>query len=352
MFVDKRLLKWVKDLRGNFILPLTAEFLNAFFIIVQAYYLSVITEKVFLKSHSLKDILPEMTGFFLISTLRILIAWIEQKRISSTGLVLKKDLQSRLIRRIHAYGPSSQLENSAAELSTFYTDGVNAIVRYVTEYIPNLIRALVLPAAILIWIFPLDLITGFILLLTAPLIPLFMILIGSMTETATRRKWQQLSRMRAYFLDVLQGLTTIRIFGRTGYFLERIKRTSEDFRSGSMQVLRIAFLSALIMELLTTISMAVIAVEIGLRLLYEGMIFREAFFILILTPDFYQPMRMLGGLFHNAVAGSAAADRFERRMSSGVGRIIAPDEKPALWRRDRSDLRTYPAGILSVPSRP
>jgi ATP-binding cassette subfamily C protein CydD len=326
VFLDKRLLKWVKDLRIKFILPISAEVLLAFFIIIEAVYLSVITEKVFLQNRSLEDIFPELAGFFLISILRVLTSWQEQKRLSYTGSVLKTHLQSRLINRIHESGPSGLPENSAAELSTLYTGHVDAIVRYVTEYMPHLVRALVIPVVILVWIFPLDLITGFILLLTAPLIPLFMILIGSMTETATHRRWQQLARMRAYFFDVLQGLTTIRIFGRPGYFLERIRKTSEDFRSGSMRVLRIAFLSALVMELLTTISMAVIAVEIGLRLLYGSMIFRDAFFILILAPDFYQPMRLLGGLFHNAVAGSAAADRYERWLSSGEKQIVSPAE--------------------------
>ena len=115
MFLDKRLLKWVKDLRIKFILPISAEVLLAFFIIIEAVYLSVITEKVFLQNRSLEDIFPELAGFFLISILRVLTSWQEQKRLSNTGSVLKTRLQSRLINRIHESGPSGLPENSAAE---------------------------------------------------------------------------------------------------------------------------------------------------------------------------------------------------------------------------------------------
>jgi ATP-binding cassette subfamily C protein CydD len=136
-----------------------------------------------------------------------------------------------------------------------------------------------------------------------------MYLIGSAAETLTRKQWQGLSRMSAYFLDVLQGLTTLKSLGRSRDQVEVIKKVSEDYRHSTMGVLKVTFLSALVLELIATLSTAVVAVEIGLRLLYGKMAFEQAFFVLLLTPEFYLPLRLLGTRFHAAMAGAEAAKR-------------------------------------------
>src|SRR5690606_19467906 len=151
--------------------------------------------------------------------------------------------------------------------------------------------------------------SGIVLLVTAPLIPFFMILIGGMASRLTRSQFTQLSRMSAHFLDVLQGLAVLKQFGRSRDQIATIRRISERFRDTTMGVLRVAFLSALVLEMLATISTAIIAVEIGLRLLYGRMVFEDAFFVLILAPEFYLPLRMLGTRFHAGMSGVAAAAR-------------------------------------------
>ncbi len=158
------------------------------------------------------------------------------------------------------------------------------------------------------------------LLLTAPLIPVFMVLIGDRADAMTKRQWHTLSRMSAHFLDVLQGLTTLKLLGRSQAQIGVIRQVSEQFRSRTMGVLRVAFLSALVLEMVATLSTAIVAVEIGLRLLYGRLDFEQALFVLLLAPEFYLPLRLLGTRFHAGVAGVTAAGRiFEILDDKGVG---------------------------------
>jgi ATP-binding cassette subfamily C protein CydD len=136
-----------------------------------------------------------------------------------------------------------------------------------------------------------------------------MVMIGKGAEIVTKRQYETLSRLSAHFLDSLQGLTTLKLFGRSKSHIKNIARVSEQYRDTTLGVLRITFLSALALELLATLSTALIAVEIGFRLLYARMEFREAFFLLILAPEFYMPLRMLGARFHAGMSGTTAAKR-------------------------------------------
>jgi len=166
-----------------------------------------------------------------------------------------------------------------------------------------------IPLTILFFIFPRDTLSGVVMLFTAPLIPAFMILIGKGAEAVTRRQYLTLSRLSAHFLDTLQGLTTLKLLGRSKDYTRTIAEVSDQYRHATLRVLRLTFLSAFALELLATISVAIIAVEIGLRLLYAKMLFQSAFFILILAPEFYLPFRLLGLRFHAGMDGVTAARR-------------------------------------------
>ena len=189
------------------------------------------------------------------------------------------------------------------------TEGIDSLDVYYSQYLPQIALAVLIPISILVFVFPVDFLSGMILLVTAPLIPIFMYLIGSEAETLTRKQWQGLSRMSAYFLDVLQGLVTLKSLGRSKDQLAIIKKVSEQYRQTTMGVLKITFLSALSLELIATLSTAVIAVEIGIRLLYGKIAFEQAFFVLLLAPEFYQPLRILGTRFHYAMSGVEAGKR-------------------------------------------
>jgi thiol reductant ABC exporter CydD subunit len=188
-------------------------------------------------------------------------------------------------------------------------EGVEALEAYFAQYLPQVALAAFIPLSILLLIFPLDPLTGLVFILTAPLIPLFMWLIGKAAESMTQRQWHTLSQLSAYLLDVIQGLTTLKLLGQSLHQSERIHKASEHYRDVTLRVLRIAFLSALVLELLSTLSTAIVAVEIGLRLLYARMGFQQALFILVLAPEFYLPLRLLGLRFHSGMSGTSAARR-------------------------------------------
>jgi thiol reductant ABC exporter CydD subunit len=222
---------------------------------------------------------------------------------------VKRDLRERLSAHLMMLGPAYAQTERSGELTNTLTEGVEALDAYFSQYLPQLALAVLIPLAILAFVFPLDFTSGLVLLLTAPLIPLFMILIGSLAQELTQRQWLSLSRMSAHFLDVLQGLTTLKLLGRSREQAAVIALISDRFRQTTMGVLRVAFLSALVLELVATLSTAVVAVEIGLRLLYGYLAFEQAFFVLLLAPEFYLPLRLLGTRFHAGTAGVTAARR-------------------------------------------
>ena len=187
--------------------------------------------------------------------------------------------------------------------------GVEALESYFSHYLPQLAIAVLVPLTIFVAVFPVDLLTAIIFLLTAPLIPIFMILIGKVAAQLTGRQWRALSLMSAHFLDVLQGLTTLKQLGRSRAQVEQVALVSDRFRRTTLSVLRVTFLSALTLELVATLSVAIVAVEIALRLLRGGLPFADALFILVLAPEFYQPLRQLGARFHAGMEGISAAQR-------------------------------------------
>src|SRR5690606_30102913 len=197
----------------------------------------------------------------------------------------------------------------SGELSATLVAGVEALESYFSHYLPQLAIAVLVPLTIFVAVFPVDLLTAIIFLLTAPLIPIFMILIGKVAAQLTGRQWRALSLMSAHFLDVLQGLTTLKQLGRSRAQVEQVALVSDRFRRTTLSVLRVTFLSALTLELVATLSVAIVAVEIALRLLRGGLPFADALFILVLAPEFYQPLRQLGARFHAGMEGISAAQR-------------------------------------------
>ena len=231
-------------------------------------------------------------------------------------------------------GPAYTRGQRTGELTTAAVEGIEALDAYYSQYLPQLVITTLIPISILLVVFPLDLLSAVVMLITAPLIPFFMIMIGKGAEIVTKRQYQTLSRLSAHFLDSLQGLTTLKLFGQSKAHARNIAKVSDQFRDVTLQVLRITFLSALALELLATISTALIAVEIGLRLLYARMAFQEAFFILILAPEFYLPLRMLGARFHAGMSGTTAA----KRIFEILDLPVTNDQEPATSARPVEEL--------------
>jgi ATP-binding cassette subfamily C protein CydCD len=307
--LDKRLVSQAAGVRRGLALTIGTGLLAGIVLVGQARFLSRVVGRVFLAGDGLEQVRPLLLGLLALALARAALVWLGEVAAGRAAGRLKADLRERLAAHLLALGPAYLQGERTGELANTAVEGVEALDAYFSQYLPQLALAALVPLTFLLFVFPQDWLSGLVLLLTAPLIPVFMILIGDLARTLTRRQWAALSRMSAHFLDVLQGLATLKLLGRGQEQTETIARVGERFRETTMGVLRVAFLSALVMELVATISIALVAVQIGLRLLSGRLGFEEAFFILILAPEFYLPLRLLGARHHAAMAGLEAARR-------------------------------------------
>jgi ATP-binding cassette subfamily C protein CydD len=329
MSLDKRLLRQAAAVRLDLALAVGAGLLAGLVLVGQARFLSRVVNQVFLEGASLGQVRPLLVALLILSLVRAACSWGSEVSAGRVAARVKTELRRRLSAHILALGPTYAYGERSGELTNTIVEGVEALDAYFSQYLPQLALAALVPLAILCFVFPLDFLSGLVLLLTAPLIPVFMVLIGNLADALTKRQWTALSRMSAHFLDVLQGLTTLKLLGRSRDQIQTIAQISDSFRKTTLGVLRVAFLSALVMEMVATVSTAVVAVEIGLRLLYGRMVFEEAFFVLLLAPEFYLPLRLLGARFHTAMSGIAAAQRiFEvLELEAGVKPGVRAEEE-------------------------
>lgn len=277
--------------------------------VLQASYLARIVHGVFLEKQDLRGVWPWLLALLVVIFFRAVLAWWAEVFAHRTAARIKEDVRQRLLTQLFSLGPLYVRGERTGELVNVLVEGTAALEAYFARYLPQLALSALVPLLILGFIFPLDLLSGLILLFTAPLIPLFMLLIGKLAEQLSQQQWESLSRMSAHFLDVLQGLTTLKLFSRSKAQAEVIARVSDRFRETTLGVLRVAFLSALVLELLSTLSTAVVAVALGLRLVSARIPFAQAFFLLLLAPEFYLPLRLLGTQFHAGLSGVSAAKR-------------------------------------------
>jgi len=307
--MHRRLLTLTYDTRSALLLTVLSGFLAGLLTICQAYLLSSIVNGVFLENQTLAEVFHWLQLILLVIAGRAFLTWVNEVSANAVAVKIKTDLRERLFDHILKLGPAYTRSQRTGELTAAAVEGIEALDAYYSQYLPQLVITTLVPTSILLFVFRIDLLSGFIMLITAPLIPFFMIMIGKGAEIITKRQYDTLARLSAHFLDSLQGLTTLKLFGRSKSHAKNIEIVSNQFRDRTLEVLRITFLSALALELLATLSTAVIAVEIGFRLLYAKMEFREAFFLLILAPEFYMPLRTLGNRFHAGISGTAAAKR-------------------------------------------
>jgi ATP-binding cassette subfamily C protein CydD len=196
-------------------------------------------------------------------------------------------------------------------------DAVEALDAYVSRYLPQRAIASLLPFTILAVVFPLDWISGLVLVLTAVFLPLSMIVIGDQAHERNQRLWARLALMSGRFLDVLQGLATVRIFSAARREAAEIERASREYRVLTMSVLRVAFLSSFMLELVSAVSIAIVAVISGFRLLHGTMAFSPAYFILLVAPEYFLTLRTLGTLYHSRMEAMSAAEQIRAFLDSG-----------------------------------
>jgi ATP-binding cassette subfamily C protein CydCD len=307
--MHRRLLSLTRDARFPLLSTILSGLLAGWLTIGQAWLLSRVVDGVFLRGQSLAQALNPLTLILVVIGGRALLTWLSEVSANAVAVRVKTDLRQRLFAHILRLGPAYARGQRTGELTAAAVEGIEALDAYFSQYLPQLVIAALVPISILVFVFPIDLLSGIVFLVTAPLIPFFMIMIGKGAEIVTKRQYETLRLLSAHFLDSLQGLTTLKLFGQSKAQTKTIARVSDQFRDATLQVLRITFLSALALELLSTLSVAIIAVEIGFRLLYHRMEFQPALFLLVLAPEFYMPLRALGARFHAGMNGTTAAKR-------------------------------------------
>jgi ATP-binding cassette subfamily C protein CydD len=225
---------------------------------------------------------------------------------------VKSQLRRRLVDHALRLGPSWLARHSSGEVTTLATRGLDGLDSYFARYLPQLVLACLVPVAVLIRVAFADWISAVVIGVTLPLIPVFAILVGLHTKTTTQRQWRLLARLGGHFLDVVEGLPTLKLFGRAKPQAEVIGAVTEEYRAVTMSTLRVAFLSGFVLELAAALATALVAVEVGLRLLAGHMSYQTALLVLLLTPEAYLPLRAVGAQFHASTEGAAAArDVFE-----------------------------------------
>ncbi|MEU8050355.1 thiol reductant ABC exporter subunit CydD [Micromonospora haikouensis] len=251
---------------------------------------------------------PALAGFLAAVAGRALVAWAQGTVAARAAATVKAALRADLLAAVGRHGPGWVAGQRAGQLATLAGRGLDALDAYFTGYLPQLVLSVTVPVAVLARITFADWGSAVIIALTLPLIPVFGALLGWQAQAATERQWRRLSTLGGHFLDMVAGLPTLRAFGRARSQVEVVRRMADGHRAATMRTLRIAFLSALVLELVATLSVALVAVPVGIRLLGGGITLSTALLVLLLTPEAYLPLRAAGSRFHASMEGLTALD--------------------------------------------
>lgn len=298
---------------------LAASAATGLLVIAQAFLVARIIDGVLFRQEALSAYGAELAALVGAILLRFGAVWASEHFGFAASAKVMRALRARLLDRVEAIGPVGLAEARTGELVAALADGVRAVEPYYSRYIPASVLAVMLPLAVLVAVFPFDWVSGLILLATAPFIPLFMILIGKGTEALNQRQWRRLARMSGHLLDAVQGLATLKAFNAAGRMVGEVAVVADEYRRDTMAVLRVAFLSSLVLEFFATVSIALVAIFIGFRLLWGEMAFFPGLFVLLLAPEFYAPLRAMGTAYHARMEAIGAAER-----------LVALEDMPAL----------------------
>ncbi|OCG74900.1 heme ABC transporter permease/ATP-binding protein CydD [Gilliamella sp. Occ4-3] len=341
MSLDKKrqtyLLGWLKqqakmhktNLRASILTSLVLTIL----IIIQSALLAVILQKIIIEQHYFLDILPFFGALVAVLLGRAGLIYLREKINFAIGKKVRQQIRQQLIDQLELHGPAYLNQSTIGAWSTLLIEQVDKLHDFFARYLPQMRLAGMAPILICIAIFPFNWAAATILLCTAPLIPIFMILVGMGAADINRRHFKALAYLSGHFLDRLKGLNTIRLFNQGEKQTNEIAIASEDFRIKTMQVLKIAFLSSAVLEFFTSISIAIVAVYFGFSYLgefdfgaYNGTVTLFAgFFALMLAPEYFQPLRDLGTYYHAKAEAIAAADNIETFLSKKIATKQAND---------------------------
>ncbi|WP_433243083.1 thiol reductant ABC exporter subunit CydD [Actinomadura nitritigenes] len=336
--LDPRLLRYARTTRIFLLSSVALGTATAALIIAQATLLADMLTRAFLGGATLTGLRTPMLLLLAVVAARALVAWLQETAAHRSSAAVKSQLRGRLLAHAMALGPRWLSGERSGELAALATRGIDALDDYFSRYLPQLVLAVIVPAAVGLRILLGDWPSAVTIAATLPLIPVFAILVGLTTQRKMDRQWRTLSVLAAHFLDVVAGLPTLKIFGRARAQADRIREVTDRHRRATMATLRVAFLSALVLELLSTLSVALVAVSIGLRLVNGGLGLETALLVLVLAPEAYLPLRQVGAQYHASVEGLTAASRIfevlETPPPAAGTRSDVPDLSRATLRLD------------------
>ena len=304
--IDKNLLKDIFPFKRQLILVMISNIMQAMMIVAIAYIIAYIADKLLLSRLESSTATPLLVLLFFFFCIKAILNYFNHYQMEKISLNVQSNLRKQLF---EVLAQRSFLANSYAkgQWIALITKGVDKLDIYLTSFIPQLGLLSTIPLILLIFTFINDWISGLIFLITAPLIPFFMILIGKIADKENKKQWQVFQKLTMYMADLLPGLLIVKAYNQTQRQLSEINKNGKLFSQATLKVLRIAFISAFMLEFISTLSIAIIAVNIGLRLIYGHVEFLPVFFILLIAPQFYQPFRQFGSAFHDAMNGITAS---------------------------------------------
>ncbi|WP_081839007.1 thiol reductant ABC exporter subunit CydD [Thermogemmatispora carboxidivorans] len=327
--MEKQILRYCTAARWPLALSVLAGLLALLATVGQMALLSWVIARVFLGHADLQQVGPALIALLVIIGLRAALVWLREFSARRAGSRVKSEMRRRLFAHLLRLGPLFVRGERSGELVAILNEGCERLETYVARYLPQTVWSLVIPLLLLVIIWPLDHLSAMLLLITGPVIPILMIAVGSYSQKHIQRQWTTLARLSAHFLDTIQGLLTLHLFGRSGAQEAHVARLSDEYRRRTLKVLRYAFLSGAVLEFMTMLAIGLIAVFLGVRLINREIPFEQAFLVLLLIPEFYRPLRELGTQYHAGMEGRVAARRMREILAamppvSEPGEAIAP----------------------------
>ncbi|MGO9818616.1 MAG: thiol reductant ABC exporter subunit CydD [Acidocella sp.] len=316
--IDPRLMKEGRRTRGALRASIGLGLVSGWLIIAQAVLLAQIVTRISFHHATVAGVAPFLWGLAGLFLLRGGLTFAAEITAFKAAAQIKTGLRAELLARVLARGPVGAADEASADVAATMIEGIEALEPYFSRYMPQMALCVAVPLAILALVFPLDLYSGLILLVAGPLVPVFMVFVGYKAEAINQRQWEKLLLMSTHFLDMLQGLTTLKLFGRARDEIGIVARITDDYRRTTMAGLRVAFLTSAVLEFFASVAIALVAVLFGARLLHARIDFYPAFLVLLLAPEYFVPLRGLSVHYHARMTAIAAAKRIFALLDAPV----------------------------------
>jgi thiol reductant ABC exporter CydD subunit len=337
MKVEQRIRQLNKQSQRLTGLVIACGVIAALLLVTQLLLLSEVVNRVFLGGEDRTAVLPLLSLMLLLILARSGFIWLADVIAQRAASHLKGDLRQRLTKRLLRLGPAYTMAERSGELVNTAVSGVEALDEYVTQFLPARYLAAIVPGLVFLIVLAIDPWTTLVLLFAGPMLLLILALIGGRTKAITERRFVEMSWMSAFFLDVLQGISTLKLYGRSQEQTANIREISRQYGNTTMDILRTAFQTSLVMEWAATAATAMVALEVSLRLMNGLLPFNQALAVLLLTPEFFLPLRQMALKYHAGTAGKTAAARIFAVLDTPL-----PELQPVTGHRPMPGQQTLP----------